>query len=140
VQHTVTTLIPWDSTAPQIGEGQAIKSMTYTPKAVGSTLRISVDIPLIDANGAGTTVILALFVDGATSAVKSSVFTGSGTAYAESMSFVHHITTASTSDVNIALRAGVDNVSSSGYINFAYSNQTLGDTAGLTISVAEIAA
>lgn len=65
-----TATIPLDSTAPQITEGFQILNTTFTPLSSTSKIRIIANLQVSNST-AGRTIIAAVFVNGAASAVET---------------------------------------------------------------------
>ena len=103
----VTSIIPFDGTLPQIGEGAEIQSFLYTPNNEESIIKFECFIPSIYTDIV-TTVSLALFKDsvciGATSINLSQ--TGSSEGYSIILDKTIKLSTADL--FSLSLRIGVD--------------------------------
>jgi len=73
----LATLLPGDDTPPQIGEGTQIFSQAYTAKAAARRVKVRCEGFFSSATSADQ-MGMALFIDGATDAVRSSFVTSSG--------------------------------------------------------------
>ena len=102
---TCGTIIPGDNTIPQITEGDEILSVAITPTNAGSTLRITVSLPVV--GGAGSVVATAaLFVDATVNALAvgtSQVVTAGNVS---SLRFEHEVSAGSTSSRTYRVRLG----------------------------------
>jgi len=73
---STTALVPYDGTLPQNTEGTEITELAtaITPKSASSKIKVTVDIPLIDASG-NKIFIGSLFKDSDADALTSGAFT-----------------------------------------------------------------
>lgn len=131
---STTANISNDDTVPGPTEGAQLLSITYTPKKVGSKLKINSNVYVV-ANVAGQTSISTLVVGGSTvQATRQSI---SNETDQSSSSIEHTYTTTSLSPITIAVRYGAGSGTC-----YANSNTTgtrkLGGSVKSTLSVMEM--
>ena len=129
------SLIPLDTTIPQISEGVSVINGSVTKVSATSHLYFEYS-GNIGFNGGGAWGVTCLFIDGAADAVHSeATITGSG--LTKSVGFFHDIPTGSTGNLPIDVRAGSHSGGLTMYINrSAVANY--GGTQKCTLKVTEI--
>ena len=101
---TGTTTIPADDTIPQITEGNEYMTRSITPTNASSILKIEVTIVL--ANSAATTMIAALFQDSTANALAAVPSKPPAGGDMITISFTHYMTAGTTSSTTFRVRAG----------------------------------
>lgn len=136
-QVTTTSVIPLDTSIPQITEGAEVITLAYTPSSATSTLEITATLNL----GWNTGIItVALFVDSDADAL-SSTFTDTRTSVGSVIqtTLKYVVSAASTSARTYKIRFG-SNSTETIYTNQGLSGIDLGNTLFTTLSVCEFAA
>lgn len=135
----VSTIIPLDNTTPQITEGVEILTGSFTP--VSATSELLVEFWGIVGAGAGNTfLIAALFQDGATDAVASSVVAVLAVGVAP-LWLGYRLTPASLNSITFALRLGPNSTAgTSGYLNGNSAAQMFNGTMRAFLRVSEFEA
>ena len=100
----LSTVIPGDTSIPQIGEGVEILSISYTPKSTTNRLRVRFKAQG-SLNGAGNGVA-ALFINGGADAVQADIHYYMGDNLMFPLSFEYEYVPGSVSAQTIAVRAG----------------------------------
>jgi len=133
----ITTAIPIDDTIPQVGEGTQILSIVLSPSSVTSKVRIrfrgSASTSLAVNNW-----VAALFVNGATDAVRSDYVTIDTTNYERPVMFEFEHTPGSTSAQTYTVRVGPQ--SNTLRLNGNPTSRLFGGTMAATIVGEEIRA
>lgn len=119
-----TSIIPLDSTVPQITEGDQIVSLSFTPKSASNKLRIRF------RSGASVTnlnnVIAAIFVGTGPNAVAATYVTNTVAGYLHQITIETEVDAPGTSAVNIQVRMGVSSAGTYSPVNQAGVGATLG--------------
>lgn len=131
----ITATTPIDDTIPQVGEGAEILTATLTPTSTTSKVRARVTVPG-SVNAAGRNLILALFINGASNAVKSMVVTGPATDYVFQMTFEYEHTPGTLSAQTYSVRAGVN--TGTGGVCGNSAGRLLGGVLTSTLTVEEL--
>jgi len=103
----ITSVIPFDGTTPQIGEGTEILSFLYTPNNSESTIKFECVVPSIYTDAA-TTVSLALFKDSVCIGATSINLSQTGSTEGYSITLDKTITLSTMDLFSLSLRIGVD--------------------------------
>ncbi len=98
---TGTTLVPWDDTIPQIGEGDEYMTRAITPKSATSQLLIEVTFNF--SNSGADVITVALFQDATNNALKA---VASAVLDETNVKFSHLMTSGTTSATTFKVRAG----------------------------------
>jgi hypothetical protein len=101
----IDVLIPADNTKPQNTEGEEVITATITPSSNTNKVLVEALITGTRDNGAGGTIIVALFKDSDASAIATTHCT-SDSGYAGQISLVFQHSPATTSSVTYKIRAG----------------------------------
>lgn len=101
----IDVLIPADNTKPQNTEGEEVITATITPSSDTNKVLVEALITGTRDNGAGGTIIVALFKDSDASAIATAHCT-SDSGYAGQISLVFQHSPATTSAVTYKIRAG----------------------------------
>ncbi len=103
---TGTTKVPADDTIPQITEGDQYMTLAITPKS--ATNKLKIEVTLIGANtAAGAILGVGLFQDTTVNALAAGAYTGQvGGNQMGTVSFVHWMTSGTTSSTTFRIRAG----------------------------------
>jgi len=134
---SLTTVLPYDDTIPQVTEGTQVLSVSHTPVSTTNRLRIR-----IEGFGAANGVIpmgMALFVNGASNAVRSSFVVGPASDYIVYFGMVYEYVPGSTSAQTLTVRVGPNSGAMRMNGDIAGGRKG-GGTAAMTIVVEEIKA
>jgi hypothetical protein len=132
--QTCSTAIPDDDSIPQIGEGDLVLSINYTPRSNVGNIRIRVSIPVF--NSTTVNACVALFSSGAGSSALFARQFGSNTAtFPKVVSFEFQEVAISTAARTYTVRVGP--ASGSVYINGNAGSRTLGGVSIATMSIDE---
>lgn len=137
---STTTVIPYDDSAPQSGEGKAIVTHQHTPQASANRLIVRVVAPMATSQGQYA-AILALFKDSETSARAAACFrpvNGGGQPAESVVVLEYEMAAGTTSAIDFKLRYGSANASGTAAINGNSSGRLFGGIAGVTITVEEL--
>lgn len=107
VMATGVNTIPFDNTLPQVTEGDQYLSLIYTPKKIGATCYI--DIEMFLASSAGQQMCVALFKDGAANAVAVGAETLSAANVAQMVRCRYKFVVSSLAAITFTVRAGGNN-------------------------------
>ena len=130
---SITSVIPFDNTIPQISEGTQVISATYTPTNAGSRLRCRCVIPFI--TGSGAVAAVAAMFNGNTDAIQMAyqvLGTSIGSPMVVEVEYAPGVTTAQT----ISVRVGVS--SGTAYINQRADTTGYGTAPKVTLTIDEI--
>ena len=136
---TAANIIPLDDTLPQITEGAAVLSQSFTPKSAASTIIIRISgAATLNATSA-VAFILALF-DGAASAVGAQWIAYPDAAGDSVTNFAAEFVLAagSTSARTYSLRAGPSASAGTMYLNGNSSGRQLGGASKVTMTITEV--
>ncbi|MFA6125445.1 hypothetical protein [Sphingomonas sp.] len=108
-QASTASTIPFDNTKPQSGEGAEYTQIatSYTPVYASSLLEVTVFIPIVDLDEAGT-VTYALFKNSDADAVQSVCHTWAAATVPRPLSMTYIVAAGSTSAATFKLRYGAD--------------------------------
>lgn len=133
---TGTTAIPIDNTIPQISEGTAFLTRTFTPTSTTNLLRI--DVTLNFNHSVANEVTVALF-DGSTDAIAANFGNIGDTSTGGlncSVSFTHWMTAGTVSEITFTVRAG-PGASGTLTVNGSGGVRSFGGVSASSITVAE---
>jgi hypothetical protein len=137
-QHSVTSGIPLDSTAPLWTEGAHLISVNYVPKKIGSKLLITATLPIVgmNSNAAALAVIYANEVS-----QRTGVITPTGATYDCGITVRHVLTVTDLNSIKLSLRFGPQTGGFIAYINIGSSASvnSLGGKVSTLLTVEEIA-
>lgn len=142
---STTSVIPFDDTVPQSGEGKAINlngtgNHAHTPLAAGNKLLVRAVIPVGHSNN-GHAVVAALFKDGDASALAADAFhpyDGGGTVGEGQIVLEYEMTAPNTTPINFKLRYGTENAATTAAINGSSAGRQLGGAKAVTVTVEEL--
>lgn len=135
---TGTTLVPWDDTIPQSGEGDQYMTLAITPTSATNKLRIDVTIVVAHTDNASTMTV-GLFQDStgdALAAVSQSAVYGAASK-PSTISFTHYMTSGTTSSTTFKVRAGSDTAGTTTF-NGSAGARKLGGVQASSITITEI--
>jgi hypothetical protein len=137
-QHSVTSGIPQDSSAPLWTEGAHLISVNYVPKKIGSKILITATLPLVGTTGTPSTIAV-IYVDEVSQRV--GLFTPSGTSYNGNITVRHVLTVASLNSIKVSLRFGPQTGGFTAFINMASDagSSNFGGKVSTLLTVEEIA-
>jgi len=133
---TGTTTVPNDNTIPQNTEGDQYMSVTITPVNAGSKLVIESQAFL--SHSVGTQMVMALFQDAITGALRASNFSGIGSQNPIGLTVSHEMAAGTTSPITFKIRAGCNNAGTTGFNGSSSGGQILGGVLNSFIRVTEI--
>lgn len=103
--NTGTTVIPWDDSKPQSGEGNQYMSLSITPTNASNKLKI--DVVWNGTHSSATTrMIVALFQDAGTDAIAAAMQENSASTHLACVKFTHYMTAGTTSSTTFKVNAG----------------------------------
>ena len=132
---TGTTVMPADNTIPQNDEGDQFMTCAITPTHASNKLLIEVEW-----HGASTTaneIWGALFKDSDANAIACSGTQDANNSQIQNLSFTHHMTTGTTSEITFKLRVGAG-ASSTITHNGTVGSGRLGGKMQSSITISEI--
>ncbi len=129
---TGTTTIPFDNTIPQSNEGDQYLTLSITPKSATSRLVILVTAEAYNSQSSASNMIFALFQDSNANAIACGITNNFG-----SVSFVHIMTSGTTSSTTFNLRIGCSAAGTTTF-NGKSGNQQMGGSMVSGISIREI--
>lgn len=135
-QHSVTSGIPLDNSAPLWTEGAHLISVNYVPRKIGSKLLIVASLPVVGMNTAAT-AIAALYINEV--AVRTARFTPTNGGYEGGLSVRHVQSVASLDSIKVSLRFGPQDTGYTAFINQGLGGATMGATISTLLTVEEIA-
>lgn len=136
---TGTTTMPADDTIPQITEGDEYMTRSITPNNASNTLEITV-VFNGDLSGA-TAWVVGLFQDSTANALAGIVVSGDNvSAGMQNSSFIHTMTSGTTSSTTFRVRAGRGSGSDTLTFNGSASGRLLGGVMASSITIREIKA
>ncbi len=132
----VTTVLPYDDTIPQSGEGVEIMTASITPKTVASRVRITFN-GIVGTSGGGTIFsVVALFQDSVANALDAvAALTSASNCMTLSLIFEH--SPATVSSVTYKIRVGPGSAGTM-RVNGEYNARKFGGSARSTLVVEEI--
>jgi hypothetical protein len=131
---TLGTIIPFDNSIPQSGEGDEVLSITVTPTNASSILNI--DVQLHMGGGLGDTSIGALFIDATAGALAAAAIVNGNTAQINTLRFSHVVSASNTTQRVYHVRAGSDQAADA-FLNGDASARVFGGVAVSSIVVTE---
>lgn len=134
---TISTVIPFDDTIPQITEGDQVLSLAITPTSSSSVLVVEFT-GMLGNNTAGGTTSVALFRDAGVNAVYSTEGTSANAAWPVSTPFIYYTSSASASTTTFTVRVGPDTAQTAS-INGTGSARRFGGTTELVLTITEYA-
>lgn len=132
---STSTVIPYDDTVPQSGEGKQFNSVTITPTSASNRLRVEVDYDFVMSSGADT-CIMALFQD-ATAGALAATATYLPGSYQDALHLAYEMAAGTTSATTFKTRAGMG--AATLYVNGDTGARKLGGVAAVRMRVTEIA-
>ena len=134
---TGSTIIPWDNTIPQSGEGNQYMSLAITPTNALNSLLIRVVANLsLNASGRMTG---ALFKNDDTSAIAAATCNSDGNSDINQIIVEHYMPAGSTSPITFKFRAG-GSIAGTTIFNGNISEQKFGGVINSSITIQEIKA
>lgn len=130
---SITSVIKWDNSIPQISEGFSVWSTNYTPVATNSILIVEANMNLGANNGR---VVMALFRDNGSNAVAATGMYIADQAFSNFAKLRAFLTVTNAAAIPLELRVGVN--SGTGYINSDNGGAKLGGVGMNTFSVMEV--
>ena len=130
---SITSVITFDNTIPQISEGTQVISATYTPTNAGSRLRCRCVIPFI--TGSGSIAAVAAMFNGNTDAIQMAyqiLGLSVGSPMVVEVEYAPGVTTAQTISVRVGVSAGT------AYINQRADATGYGTAPKVTLTIDEI--
>lgn len=130
---SITSVITFDNTIPQISEGTQVISATYTPTNAGSRLRCRCVIPFI--TGSGSIAAVAAMFNGNTDAIQMAyqvLGLSVGSPMVVEVEYAPGVTTAQTISVRVGVSAGT------AYINQRADTTGYGTAPKVTLTIDEI--
>lgn len=135
---TGTTVLPFDDTIPQSGEGIEFLTLAITPKSATNKLKIDVVINLANS-AAGGQLIAALFRDSGADALAASAVYYAGGGQIHCIKFTHYMTSPGTSETTFKVRAGGNNAGTT-TLNGTAGGRQLGGVMASSITITEFKA
>lgn len=103
--QTGTTLLPFDNSIPQSGEGDQYMTQAITPRSATNLLVI--DVTFVGSNSAALgTLTAALFQDSTANALAAASQTFTGASYGTNVKLTHTMTAGTTSSTTFKVRVG----------------------------------
>jgi hypothetical protein len=134
---TGTTQIPSDDTIPQNTEGDEYMTLAVTPKSATSKLKI--DVLWFGECSAAGTLTMALFQDSIANALAATAIRINASAYRNTFTLVHYMTSGTTSSTTFKIRCGL-NAAATTTFNGAAGARLYGGVIPSSITIMEIAA
>jgi hypothetical protein len=134
---TGTTQIPSDDTIPQNTEGDEYMTLAITPKSATSKLKI--DVLWFGECSAAGTLTMALFQDSTANALAATAIRINASAYRNTFTLVHYMTSGTTSSTTFKIRCGL-NAAATTTFNGATGARLYGGVIPSSITIMEIAA
>ena len=132
-----TTVIPYDNTIPQNTEGDQYMSLAITPTSATNKLKIEVVFNGGESGNPANVLTVALFQDTTANALAcSTVGSNAGNGYPTSCSFIHYMTSGTTSATTFNVRAGLDTAGTMGFNGIG--GQAFGGVMASSITITEI--
>jgi hypothetical protein len=132
-----SVLIPFDDTIPQITEGWAWNTLSFTPKYASSKLRIQTTLYCTGDAASGNVLMAPIFRDGAADAIQTSVKHMQVNSF-EILSSDFTVDALTTNSQDFMVRVG-QNLAGSSYVNAINGFGRMGGTAISSITITEIA-
>lgn len=132
---TLGTILPYDDTIPQSGEGDQIWSQAFTPINASSTIYIDVFLNIGTSSGAAASC--ALFVDAGANAVAAASVTMPNATSMMPLTLRYSVSAGSTSARTYALRAGASTASDA-FLNGHFSSRIFGGVAVSSMTITEV--
>jgi len=136
---TGTTVIPYDDTIPQSGEGNEYMTRAITPKSATNILKIDVVIFLRNSKTSGQSMIAALFKDSDSDALASGFYRRSDSSDGFAICFTHYVVAGGTSEITFKVRAGGGDAGTTTF-NGGAGARLLGGVMASSITIQEIKA
>ena len=132
---TGTTVIPFDDTIPQIGEGNEYMTLAITPRS--ATSKLVIEVTAVISNGASNHLIVALFQDAAANAVAAvEAYQASGGGPLP-LSFRHTMTSGTTGATTFRVRAGANGAGTTTF-NGSVGGRIFGGVMASSIVIQEV--
>ena len=135
---TGTAAFPSDDSIPQITEGTEFMTLAFTPTSATSTLVIEVNF--YGSLAAAQFLGVGLFVDTTANALAAASGSLGLSNYHTTVSFIHTLSSASTTARTYRVRAGSNAGGTTTTINGSNSSRTFGGVASSSITITEVAA
>tara|TARA_Y100000310_G_scaffold145703_1_gene145110 strand:- start:152 stop:658 length:507 start_codon:yes stop_codon:yes gene_type:complete len=132
---TGTTVIPYDTSIPQITEGDEYFTLAITPTHASNKLVIEVLLNFTHGTS-GNLVTIALFQDTTANALKAVAERADNNSYSQVCMLRHYMTTGTTSSTTFRVRVGGE--SGTTHINKDATSQKLGGTMASSMTISEI--
>ena len=134
-----TSVIPFDNTIPQVGEGTQLFSLAITPTDSTSVLLLEASVMIaVNSSAATKTVTFAIFQDGAANAIYATSKEYTGTGVTTNFTFDFYKTAGTTASTTFTVRYGIDSTENM-YINGDNLGQKFGGVAQSNFRITEIA-
>lgn len=134
---TGTTVIPFDDSIPQSGEGDQYMSLAITPKSATSTLKITVVWNGTNSNVGPDGMIIALFQDSTADALAAATNIIFGAGNNVQVILVWEMTSGTTSATTFKVRAGSGSVGTTTFNGFS-GGRIFGGVLASSITIEEI--
>ncbi|MGJ7484348.1 hypothetical protein ACSFA2_03765 [Variovorax sp. LT2P21] len=131
-----TGIIPLDNTIPQIGEGDQILSLSFTPKSVTNKLRLRFRATASVTNL--NNVIAAIFVGTGANAVAAAVYTNAAPNYFGQLVLEAEVPVGTSGAITIQVRMGLSSAGTYGLNDQAGSGPIFGGATAATLVVEEL--
>lgn len=135
---TGTTTIPYDDTIPQNTEGNEYMSLAITPKSATSKLVIQVVFNGTISTVAGANLCLALFQDSTANALAAAQIVSISAQGNINGSFIHSMTSGTTSSTTFKVRAGGSAVAGTTTFNGQGGSRLYGGVLASSITITEV--
>ena len=132
---TGSTVLPWDDTIPQIGEGNEYMTLAITPTSATNILLIEVVGNF--AASVAQNFSAALFQDATANALAAAPQFMASTGSAYNIKFTHKMTAGTTSATTFRVRAGGNNAGTTTF-NGVSGGRYLGGVMASSITITEI--
>ena len=136
---TGTTTVPEDDTIPQITEGTEFMTLAITPTHASNKLLIEV-VCCCSHGNSDVPAVVALFQDTTAGALAAISFSNYDTNDVWPVSFVHYMTTGTTSSTTFRVRAGKNPAGSNAFVfnGTIGTGRLLGGVMASSITISEI--
>ena len=132
---TGTTVVPFDDTIPQIGEGNEYMTVAVTPRSATSKLVISV-VAVLSSSVTGN-IVVALFQDSTANALSAVMSSNDTATRPEAIPLTHTMTSGTTSTTTFRVRAGNINAGTTTF-NGSGGTRLLGGVMSSSIVIQEV--
>lgn len=136
---TGTTVLPFDDSIPQNGEGDQYMTLSITPKSTTSILKIEVSINLANSNAGNNEIGVALFQDSTAGALAAVCQASTSAGVVQNIKLVHIMTSGTVSSTAFKIRAGGGAAGTTTF-NGSAGGRIFGGVMASSISITEYAA